>query len=109
MSNHHRVGYFTDSKGDKSMTRLLTFMSFFPATATMCYIHSAEALGVYLVAYAGMAANGKWAERNNGMDSSKLEITEQTSRYISDSSDCDIDQSLATKSARGRKAKTRPF
>lgn len=55
--------FFEDETKRFSMTRLVLFASFFPASFVVCWIKSAESLGVYLAAYGGLAANNKWAER----------------------------------------------
>lgn len=61
--NKNLVQFFQDNDNRFSMTRLMVFASFFPASFVVCYIRSAESLGVYLAAYAGLAANNKWAEK----------------------------------------------
>ena len=61
--NKRLVEFFEDDSKRFSMTRLMVFASFFPASFVVCYIRSAEALGVYLAAYGGLAANNKWAEK----------------------------------------------
>lgn len=56
------IEFFEDDANRLSMTRLMLFGSFFPASIVVCYIRTAESLGVYLAAYAGLAANNKWVE-----------------------------------------------
>lgn len=43
--------FFEDSDGHLSMTRLLAFMSFFPASSVLGVSHTDNALTVYLGAY----------------------------------------------------------
>ena len=57
------IEFFEDDSRRLSATRLVLIASFFPASFVVCYIRTAESLGVYLMAYGGLAANNKWAER----------------------------------------------
>lgn len=43
--------FFKSDAGHKSMSRLLPFMAFFPATAVLLWIHTEGALTAYLAAY----------------------------------------------------------
>lgn len=56
--------FFEDNNLRMSMTRLMLFLSWLPATFMAMWIGTTEALGVYLAAYTGIAINNKWAERN---------------------------------------------
>jgi len=62
MSRLRLFDFFKDSTGYASMTRLILFMSFFPASYLAIKINDADALMWYLGAYAGLAANNKWVE-----------------------------------------------
>jgi len=61
------------------MTGLLLFLSFFPASAMLIRIEDADALMWYLGAYAGLAANNRWAERKNGVASGELATGDENS------------------------------
>jgi len=43
--------FFEDRDGGLSMSRLLKFLAWLPATGVMLHIRSVEALGVYLTAF----------------------------------------------------------
>lgn len=53
------VEFFTDEKGQASMSRLLCFMTFFPATYVVMKTLSDNALGWYLGAYVLGYVGGK--------------------------------------------------
>ncbi len=53
------VEFYEGDSNRLSMARLLTFLSFFPATYEMIRIDSAEALGYYLGAYVLNYIGGK--------------------------------------------------
>lgn len=57
--------FFQDSTGGLSMSRLLCFMSFFPATYALIRVNSADGLLYYLGAYAAVYVGGKGAEYLN--------------------------------------------
>lgn len=60
------------------MTRLLAFMSFFPASSVLAVSHSDTALGLYLSAYVLQLVGGKTADaymekvKNANIANSKL-------------------------------------
>lgn len=56
------IEFFEDTNGRLSMTRLLCFLSFFPASVIAYKINSAEALLYYLGAYVIGYIGGKGAE-----------------------------------------------
>lgn len=56
------VEFFEDSDGHLSMSRLLSFMSFFPASSVLAVIHTEVALGIYLTAYAAQYVTSKRAD-----------------------------------------------
>lgn len=58
--------FFEDGSGVLSMTRLLTFMSFWPASAVLLWIPSEGTLGLYLGAYVGGYLGGKALDRRYG-------------------------------------------
>lgn len=68
MSKNRTVGkrslsqYFEDDSERLSMTRLLCFLSFWPASYVVIATTSHEALGWYLGAYVGGYTGGKWAD-----------------------------------------------
>ncbi len=43
--------FFESNSGQKSMSRLLPFMAFFPATIVLLWVHTEGALTAYLGAY----------------------------------------------------------
>ena len=45
------------------MSRLLCFMSFFPATYVLILVQSTEALGIYLGAFVGGYVGGKFGDK----------------------------------------------
>lgn len=55
--------FFTDESGRQSMSRLLMFLSFFPASYVVIYTCDAETLAWYMGAYAGSYVGGKFADR----------------------------------------------
>lgn len=57
---------FEDDKKQLSMTRLLTFMSFFPASWVVIETQAADTLGWYLGAFAGAYVGGKLADKLGG-------------------------------------------
>lgn len=58
-------GFFTDGKGQASMSRLLCLLSFGPATYELVKLNSADALGWYLGAYVLGYIGGKFGEARN--------------------------------------------
>ncbi len=54
--------FFQDSDKRYSMTRLLSFMSFFPASSILIASHSDTALTVYLTAYVAQYGGSKWID-----------------------------------------------
>lgn len=54
--------FFEGDDGRLSMTRLLAFMSFFPASSVLAVSHSDTALGLYLSAYVLQLVGGKTAD-----------------------------------------------
>lgn len=56
------VQFFEDDRGSLSMTRLLAFASFFPASSVLAVIHSETALMYYLTAYALQSVGSKWMD-----------------------------------------------
>lgn len=54
--------FFLADEGMLSMTRLLCFMSFFPASYVIMTSKSSEALAWYLAAYTGAYIGGKFAD-----------------------------------------------
>lgn len=54
--------FFQDENGRLSMSRLLCFMSIFPASYTMVHINTSDALGWYVGAYVLGYVGGKGAE-----------------------------------------------
>lgn len=53
------VEFFENDDKQLSMTRLLAFMSFFPASSVLAVSHSDTALGLYLGAYVAQLVGGK--------------------------------------------------
>lgn len=53
------VGFFTDEKGNKSMSRLLCFLAFWPASYVVVKTLTSDTLGWYLSAYAAAYVGGK--------------------------------------------------
>lgn len=60
--------FFKSDTGEMSMTRLLCFMSFFPASYVIMDSKSAEALAWYLAAYTGAYVGGKFADVKGAKD-----------------------------------------
>jgi hypothetical protein len=57
--------FFQNDAGALSMTRLLMFLSWPPATIVMFHIQTVDAMAWYLAAYVGGYAGGKFAEKSN--------------------------------------------
>ena len=57
--------FFRDDNERMSMTRLMLFLSFFPASYLAIEINDSDALMWYLGAYAALAGNNKWVEARN--------------------------------------------
>lgn len=53
------LSFFTGDGGGYSMSRLLCFLAFWPATFVLVRLNSAEALGWYLGAFVGGYVGGK--------------------------------------------------
>lgn len=67
--NWHRASeFFEDDAGILSMTRLLCFMAFVPATYVVCIDPNSETLGWYLGAFVGGYVGGKFADRKGEGD-----------------------------------------
>lgn len=62
MRNPLESDYFRDSDGRLSMTRLLTFLSFWPAAWVTVEDGTGETLGWFLGAFAGAYAAGKFSD-----------------------------------------------
>ena len=58
--------FFEAEDGRLSMSRLLSFMSFFPASSVLAYSHSDTALGLFLTAYVANYGVSKWMDRKEG-------------------------------------------
>ncbi len=61
------IEFFQDNKGDMSMSRLLSFLSFFPATVVVLSTKTNDALQWYVGAYAvgyvgGKAVDAFWGQ-----------------------------------------------
>ena len=56
---HKMMEFFTGDEKQLSMPRLLSFLSFFPATGVMVYIANTEALAVYLGAFVSQYGIGR--------------------------------------------------
>lgn len=53
------IEFFKDEKGRLSMSRLLCFLSFWPASVVLIRINSSDALGWFLGAYVAGYVGGK--------------------------------------------------
>lgn len=62
MSDMRWREFFESDDGRGSMTRLLCFMSFLPASIVVVWEHSAETLGWYLSAYVLGYVGGKFSD-----------------------------------------------
>lgn len=58
--------FFQDNSDRYSMSRLLNFLSFWPASAVLFCIPSEGTLGLYLGAYVGGYIGGKYLEMKDG-------------------------------------------
>lgn len=56
------VEFFQDGDGYLSMTRLLAFVSFFPASYVLVESQTDTALGLYLGAYVAQMVGGKYSD-----------------------------------------------
>lgn len=54
--------FFTGEGDTLSMARLLQFLSFFPATGVLIFIHTTEALSLYLGAFVANGVLQKFAD-----------------------------------------------
>lgn len=57
------IEFFQDDGRSLSMTRLLCFMSFFPASYVIVVSKSPETLAYYLGAYTGAYIGGRFADK----------------------------------------------
>lgn len=55
--------FFKDANGQESMTLLMLFISFWPATYVVVTEASENIYYAYMAAFAGLAANRQWASR----------------------------------------------
>lgn len=76
--------FFKDAQGNESMTAMLLFLSFWPATYTMVVQHSENLYYAYMAAYAGLAANKQWVTRGNNSSVAGDETVEPV-QVVSDS------------------------
>lgn len=53
------IEFFHNNQGQMSMSRLLSFMAFFPATVVLLWVHTAEALIAYMGVYGATYLGGK--------------------------------------------------
>lgn len=68
----HRLGeFFVDSDGMLSMSRLLTFLSFIPASWVLVKNPTEGMLGIYVGAYAVIYVGGKIADAYQGASPSQ--------------------------------------
>jgi hypothetical protein len=68
--------FFYGEHDQLSMYRLLQFLAYFPATATLLWIHTTEALSMYLLAFVTNGVAGKFIDmkgRANVANSTKLD------------------------------------
>ncbi len=56
--------FFKNNLGQKSMSRLLPFMAFFPSTIVVFWLHTEAALSIYIGAYVLSYLGGKFADSN---------------------------------------------
>ena len=62
--------FFSDKKGNLSMSRLLCFLAFFPASYVVIETKNSDTLGWYLGAYVAGYVGGKFGEmRSNQKES----------------------------------------
>lgn len=102
--------FFKDTQGQESMTALMLFLGFFPATYVMVVNHTENLYYAYLAAYAGLAANKQWAVRNaNNVATDQLATPDVGSGSVVTSSSTVVSQPLAKpgKPVRGGKARSR--
>lgn len=102
--------FFRDNQGMESMTALLLFLSFWPATYVMVVQHSENLYYAYMAAYAGLAANKQWVGRNAGnVAADELADSGVGAGSIVTSSSTVVSQPLAqsVKPVRGGKGRTR--
>lgn len=59
--------FFQDGDGRLSMTRLLSFLSFFPASSVLAVSHTDTALTIYLTAYVAQYGGSKWIDMKGRM------------------------------------------
>lgn len=67
--------FFQDTDGRYSMTRLLMFLSFFPASYVVLYDQDEATLGWYLGAYAASYGMGKFADMGGSQKKSGTKPT----------------------------------
>lgn len=63
--------FFKDENDRLSMARLLSFMSFWPASSVLGVLHTENALMAYLTAYVLQYGGSKWIERKYANPSKK--------------------------------------
>ena len=80
------IEFFEGDNGRLSMTRLLCYVSIFPASYVVCMDLSAETLGWYLGAYVLGYVGGKAADVF-GKDRPQQSVTEVTTRTVTPSPD----------------------
>ncbi len=56
------IEFFEDGDKRLSMTRLLSFLSFFPASSVLAVSHTDTALTIYLTAYVAQFSGSKWID-----------------------------------------------
>lgn len=66
--------FFEDDRGRMSMSRLLCFMSFFPATVALIRIGTSEALGWYVGAYVLGYVGGKFGDTRKAAREEKEDV-----------------------------------
>ena len=96
--------FFEDDSCRLSMTRLIVFLTFVPATGVL--LTNPEQLVNYLGAYIGGYAVGKGADAlrgKNGTDSQVLETSELRTSSVSVTGSSPDNQPLAGKSKRARR------
>jgi len=106
--------FFEGDAGRMSMTRLMVFLSFWPASWIVVNDGEAETLGWYLSAYVVTYGTGKLADvftkgSINALDHSQLETTSVQSERVTTSSNVVANTELESKGRPTGRKKQRAF
>lgn len=104
--------FFKDRQGLDSVSALLLFMTWWPATWAMLVSHNENLYYAYIAAFTGLAANKQWSSSrgaNSNVDTEQLADGDVGTSSVTTASSTVVSKSLAKSKQPVRTSKKRPF